>query len=89
MTLSHENAFSISGPLWGESIDEGRIPVTKVSAGVIVFFCIRLNNCELTVELSAVWDVMEPIWNQVDDLNQLQDIPLMPALVIRAPGPPV
>ena len=60
MTLSNENIFRVTGPLWGESIDRRWIPLIKASDAEL--WCFLWPAPQQTVgqiiETPVIWDVV-------------------------------
>ena len=64
MTSWHENAFRVTGPLWGESIVDRWIPFTKGQKRGFWYFlwCQLKQTAEQTRRLPVIWDTMTPVW---------------------------
>ena len=62
MTSSNENIFRVTGPLWGESTSHRWIPAQRpMMWNFDVFFDLRLETVEQTVETPVIWDAIERI----------------------------
>ena len=57
MTSSNGNIFRVTGPLWGESIDDRWIPLTKASdVELWCFLSMPEQTVEQTLETPVIWD---------------------------------
>ena len=60
MTSSTGNIFLVTGPLWGESIGHGWIPLTKASDAELWYFLWSApeQTVEQTIEMPVFWDAI-------------------------------
>ena len=61
MTSSNGNIFRVTGPLWGESTGDRRIPLTKASDAELWCFLWSEQTVEQTIETTVIWDAIAPI----------------------------
>ena len=60
MTWSNGNIFRFIGPLWGESIGDQWIPLTKASDAELWYFLWSApeQTVEQTIETPVIWDAI-------------------------------
>ena len=59
MTSSNRNIFRVTGPLWGESIGDRRIPLTNASEKLCCFISSApQQTVEQTMETTVIWDTI-------------------------------
>ena len=65
LTSWHGNAFHVTGPLWGESTDQGGFlsQSTQLGRPLMFLWCKMQQTVEQRVKLAVMWDTSMLIWH--------------------------
>ena len=72
MTPSNGNIYRVTGPLWGESIGNRWIPLTKASDEEPWYFLWSVPEQTLCAWTNVIWDAMAPIMVPLWSIQTMQ-----------------